>query len=62
MEIFEDVFKWIKGEYCRISDLNSKTVCFSTFKRFMQFYVFTGRSSALVQKHNKNNMINGKIT
>ena len=31
-------------------------------KRFRQFYVFTGRSSALVQIHNKNNMINSKIT
>ena len=32
------------------------------FKRFRQFYVFTGRSSALVQKRNKNNTINSKIT
>ena len=28
----------------------------------MQFYVFSGRFSALVQIHNKNNMFNGKIT
>ena len=31
-------------------------------KRFRQFYVFTGRSSALVQIHNKNNTINSKTT
>ena len=28
----------------------------------MHFYVFTGRSSVLVQLHNKNNTINSKIT
>ena len=31
-------------------------------KRFRQFYVFTGISSALVQIHNKNNTISSKIT
>ena len=30
------------------------------FKRFRQFYVFTGRYSSLVQIHNKNNTINKK--
>ena len=32
------------------------------FKCFRQFYVFTVRSSVQVQIHNKNNMINSKIT
>ena len=32
------------------------------FKSLRQFYVFTGRSSALVQKHNKSNAINSKIS
>ena len=32
------------------------------FKRFNQFYEFTGRSSVLVQIQNKTNMINSKIT
>ena len=33
-----------------------------SFKRFRQFYVITGRSSTLVQIHNKTNAINSKIT
>ena len=32
------------------------------FKCFRHFNVFTGRSSALVQIHNKNNTIYNKIT
>ena len=31
-------------------------------KRFRQFYVFTGKSLALVQIHNKNSVIDSKIT